>query len=205
MPSERSFRLHPDLSLSHVKGHQDKSIDPREPPFQSQLTIKANALAASFQPTSSHATARGPLIPGTGCHLVIEKQYLPSHYRRKLRTRRGHRQFPPYIQHQHRLSDVAMTHIDWMSHAQVIRHFQATSTIFLVKFLSKWLPFGKQVRRYNPAVYPSQYPSCSCEIEDFNHFDARPSMSQVEKRPSTGTAPALELSQYRPCLGRPSN
>jgi hypothetical protein len=126
-------------------------------------------LATSFQGTSNHATAKGPVIPGTGCHLVVERQYLPSHHCRKLRTRRGRHQLLQYIQHKHRLSDVAMTHINWESHAQAIRNFQVTSTTFLVKFPSKWLPVGKQVHRYNPAVYPSQCPSCSCENEDFNH------------------------------------
>jgi hypothetical protein len=76
---------------------------------------------------------------------------------------------PPTRRVQNRLSDVAMTHIDWMSHAQAIRHFQATSTILFVKFLRKWLPVGKKVHRCNPGVYPSQYPSCSCEKESFNH------------------------------------
>jgi hypothetical protein len=128
-----NFHLHPDLSLFHVKGHQDKSLDPSELPFQSQLNIQADALATSFQGTSNHATAKGPLIQGTGCHLVIERQYLPTHHRRKLRTRRGNHQFLQYIQHKHRLSDVAMTHIDWKSHAQAIRHFHVTSTVFLVK------------------------------------------------------------------------
>jgi hypothetical protein len=163
------LRLHPDLSLFHVKGHQDKSIDPSELPFQLQLNIQADALATSFQATSNHATDQGPLIPGTGCHLVIERQYLPSHNRRKLRIRRGHHKLLQYMQQKHRLSDVAMTQIDWKSHAQAIRHFQVTNTTFLVKFLSKWLPVGKQVHHYNPAVYPSQCPSCSCENEDFNH------------------------------------
>jgi hypothetical protein len=72
------LRLHHDLSLSHVKGYQDKSIDPSEVPFQSHLNIQAGALSTSFQATSYHTTARGPLTPGTGCHLVIEKQYLPN-------------------------------------------------------------------------------------------------------------------------------
>jgi hypothetical protein len=141
------FRLHPGLSLSHVKGHQDKSIDQSELPFQSQVNIQADTLATSFQATSNHATAKAPLIPGTGCHLVIERQYLPSHHRRKMRTRRSPHQLLQYIQHKYRLTEVAMTHIDWKSHAQAIRHSQATRTIFLVKFLSKWLPVGKQVHR----------------------------------------------------------
>jgi hypothetical protein len=177
-----NFHLHPDLSLFHVRGHQDKSTDPSELPFQSQLNIQADALATSFQGTSNHATAKGPLIPGTGCHLVIERQYLPSHHRRKLRTRRGHHQLLQNIQHKHQLSDVAMTHINWESHAQAIQNFQVTSTTFLVKFLSKWLPVGKRVHRYNPAVYPSQCPSCSCENEDFNHAFRCPDPQRRKRR-----------------------
>jgi hypothetical protein len=45
----------------------------------------------------------------------------------------------------------------------------ACPQISFMMFLSKWLPVGKQVHRYNPAVYPSQCPSCSCENDDFNH------------------------------------
>jgi hypothetical protein len=63
----------------------------------------------------------------------------------------------------------AQKRIDWTSHAQAIRNFQTTSNIFMVKFLSKWLPVGKQIHRYNPAAYSSQCPSCSCAIEDFDH------------------------------------
>jgi hypothetical protein len=138
-----------------VNGHQNKSINPSELPFQSQLNIQADVSATSFQGRSNHATAKGPLIPGPGCHLVIERQHLPSHHRRKLRTRRGHHQLLQYIQHKHRLSDVAMTHINWESHAQAIRNFQVTSTTFLVKFLSKWPPVGKQVH-YIQSLAPSK-------------------------------------------------
>jgi hypothetical protein len=39
----------------------------------------------------------------------------------------------------------------------------------MVKFLSNWLPVGKQINRYTPAAYSSQCPSCSCAIEGFDH------------------------------------
>jgi hypothetical protein len=45
-----------------------------------------------------------------------------------------------YIQQKYLLSEVAVSRIDWTSHAQAIRNFQTTSNIFMVKFLSKWLP-----------------------------------------------------------------
>jgi hypothetical protein len=59
-----------------------------------------------------------------------------------------------YIQQKHQLSEVAVSRIDWTSHAQAIINFQTTSNIFMVKFLSKWLPVGKQINRYNPQHIP---------------------------------------------------
>jgi hypothetical protein len=164
-----TIKVHPDVSLHHVKGHQDNLRDVRKLPFPSQLNVQADLLATTFQQASNHATDRGPLIPGTGCQVLIENQFIPSHHRRTLRTRRGHSQLMKYIQQKHQLSEVAVSRIDWTSHAQAIRNFQTTSNIFMVKFLSKWLPVGKQIHRYNPAAYSSQCPSCSCAIEGFDH------------------------------------
>jgi hypothetical protein len=164
-----TIKLHPDVSMHHVKGHQDNLRDVRKLTFPSQLNVQADSLATTFQRASNHATDRGLLIPGTGCHVLIENQFIPSHHRRILRTRRGHSQLMKYIQQKHQLSEIAVSRIDWTSHAQVIRHFQTISNIFMVKFLIKWLHVGKQIHRYNPAAYSSQCPSCSCAIEDFDH------------------------------------
>jgi hypothetical protein len=129
-----TIKLHPDVSLY---GHQDTLTDVRELPFPSQLNIQADLLATTFQRASDHATDRGPLMPGTGCQVLLENQFIPSHHRRTLRTRRGHSQLMKYIQQKHQLSEVAVLRIDWTSHAQAIRYFQTTSNIFMVKFLSK--------------------------------------------------------------------
>ena len=59
-----------------------------------------------------------------------------------------------------------MDSINWSS---IIVTQQLKPSIFLVKFLSKWLPVGKQVNRYNPTAYPSKCPSCDCPVEDFDH------------------------------------
>jgi hypothetical protein len=105
-------------------------------------------LATTIQQVSSHGTGRGPVIPGTGCHLLIENQFISAKHRRHLRTRRGRRQLLQYIQNKHHVSDADVSHIDWDSQARAMRTFQHTSHTFLVKILSKWLPDGKQVNRY---------------------------------------------------------
>jgi hypothetical protein len=135
-----TIKLYPDMSLhhvNHVKGHHDNLRDVRELPFQSQLNVLVDLLATTFLRASNHATDRGPLMPGTGCQVLIENQFIPSHDRRTLRTRRGHSQLMKHIQLNHQLSEVAVSRIDWTSHAQAIRNFLTTSNIFRVKFLSK--------------------------------------------------------------------
>jgi hypothetical protein len=42
------FRLHPQLSLAHVRGHQDRDSDPHTLPFPAQLNIQADSLATAF-------------------------------------------------------------------------------------------------------------------------------------------------------------
>jgi hypothetical protein len=99
----RNFKLHPDFTLSHVKGHQDNLYDPSDLPFPAQLNIQADLLATTFQQVASHVTAWGPVIPGTGCHLLIENQLISGNHRRSPRTRRGQRQLLQYLQQKHQL------------------------------------------------------------------------------------------------------
>jgi hypothetical protein len=81
------LKLHPEFTLLHVKGHQDSLSDPNDLPFPAQLNIQADLLAITFQQVSSHRTAREPVIPGTGYHLLIENQFIPANHRRHLRSR----------------------------------------------------------------------------------------------------------------------
>jgi hypothetical protein len=106
------FKLHPDLALVHVKGHQDNLQVPSDLPFPAQLTVQADKLATFFQQESVHVNDRGPVIPGSGCHLLIDDQITPSHHRRRIRVRRGQRRLLQYIQHKHQLSVHAMSQID---------------------------------------------------------------------------------------------
>jgi hypothetical protein len=54
-----AFRLHPVLSLFHVKGQHDNALETSEHPRQPQLNIQTDLLAATFQATTNHATDGG--------------------------------------------------------------------------------------------------------------------------------------------------
>jgi len=71
------------------------------------------------------------------------------------------------------MTDAAFSQVDWDSHERSIQKYISTTDSrqkFLVKFLHRWLPVGKQVHRYNPIIYSSQCPSCDEPVEDFHHF-----------------------------------
>jgi hypothetical protein len=152
-----------------VKGHQDLQSDVKALPFPAKLNILADKLATSFQHHSSHVNDMGPMIPGTGCHLCINTQVIPSHQRHRIRTRRGERAFLRYIQQKHNLTAEAFDQIEWDGHCNAVKVFRQKSSTFTTKFLSRWLPVGKLTNRYNPTTYSSRCPSCDCAVEDFKH------------------------------------
>jgi ribonuclease HI len=172
------FRQHPNLTIQHVKGHQDLQGDVRDLPLPAKLNIEADKLATSFQHRTSHVEDRGPMIPGTGCHLCINKQVIPSHQRHHIRARRGTRALLKYIQQKHNLTGEAIGQIEWDGHCNAVKAFRQKSSTFTTKFLSKWLPVGKQTHRYNPTIYTSRCPSCDCAVEDFQHAFCCPARQQ---------------------------
>jgi len=67
------------------------------------------------------------------------------------------------------MSDDAFAAVDWPSHELAV-NTSKLPTPFLVKFLHRWLPVGRQTHRYNDKKYSSQCPSCPEEVESFVHF-----------------------------------
>jgi hypothetical protein len=118
----QKFRLHPTLSLQHVEGHQDKNSSHSQLPFPAQLNILADTLATSFHPLSHRVLTPGPMIPGTGCHLFIEQQTIPSYHRRRIRVIRGRHRLLQHIQQKLQTSDEAFSFIDWESHSSLPSH-----------------------------------------------------------------------------------
>jgi hypothetical protein len=94
----RTFQAHPSLSLQHVEGHQDHTTTFWNLPLVALLNKQVDKLATAFHETSRHGTVRGPMIPWSGCQLVMENQVIPSNHRRRIRTRRGKEKWMNYIQ-----------------------------------------------------------------------------------------------------------
>jgi hypothetical protein len=103
-------------------------------PLPAQMNIQSDLLAAIFQQASTHTTDQGPKIQGTGCHLLVENQFIPGYHHRKLRTKRSQRQLLLYIQQIHRLSDADV-------HTSIETATPGPSTPFNTKAIPSYLKF----------------------------------------------------------------
>jgi hypothetical protein len=66
--SSSSFTL-----FATCEGHQDRTATFWSLPLEAQLNKQVDKLGTAFQETSSHGTDRGPMIPWSGCQLVMEE------------------------------------------------------------------------------------------------------------------------------------
>lgn len=87
----RNFKFHPHFTFIPCQGSSGHVLRPNEIPFPAQFDIRADLLATLFQQASTHTTDQGPMIPGTGCHLLVENQFIPGYHHWKLRTKWGQR------------------------------------------------------------------------------------------------------------------
>jgi hypothetical protein len=150
------------------EGPSDRTTKFWNLPLEAQLNVQADKLATAFQEESSHGTDRGPMIPGSGCQLVMENQVISSNHRRRNRTRRGKEKLMTYIQEKLQIRAEELSNIDWESHSKAIRSVKIPNRSFVIKFLHRWLPVGKRVHQYSPSIYPDHCPSCIFPIEDFD-------------------------------------
>jgi hypothetical protein len=105
----QNFRLHPSLSIHHVKGQQDRTADLSPLPIPAQL-IQADLLATAFHQTVPSDHDPHQMFLETGCQLVIDGQTIPSNHRRRIHSRRGHYRLLQYIQEKTQTTEEAFIH-----------------------------------------------------------------------------------------------
>jgi hypothetical protein len=116
-----------------VKGHQDRTTHFWNLPLEAQLNTQADKRATALQEKSSHGTDGGPMIPGSGCQLVMENQVIPSNHRRRIRTRCSNEKLMNCIKEKLQIPAEALSKTDWESHAQAIRTVPIPNRTFLIK------------------------------------------------------------------------
>ena len=88
--------LDTDVSFSHVKGHQDDSIDPTELPWHAQLNIRCDAIATATLTTVEHDPTV-PFLPASEVSLSIADTTLTHHVPSQIRRLHASQQQRIYL------------------------------------------------------------------------------------------------------------
>jgi hypothetical protein len=89
--------------------------------------------------------------------------------------------------------------VDWPSHELAVKTSQLPQT-FMVKFLHRWLPVGRQTHRYDDKQYRSRCPSCPDEDEGFIHFLTYPERKEWHKKLKDALRQCMDGNNTDPTL-----
>jgi hypothetical protein len=143
-----SIRLFPSRpQLIHVKAHQDDAGSFEELTVESQLNVRADALAKDYNATSTHKASAVPRLPCNAAQLHCQGQTVTSRYRQTVRREALTPAIREYIMTRNHWTNVEMDMIHWESHGQAVKKNFLHRT-FLIKFLHDKLPVGKVIAQY---------------------------------------------------------
>jgi exonuclease III len=177
---------HP-ADIKWVKGHQDNDRPRENLPLSAQLNCEADDQAGQYQ--TEHGTQPrpiGPFLPTTMAQLLIQGESVSSHYKTRIREAATLPPYFEYLEEKFHWDEVTRKEIDWPVYKQIIRSFPAQHTT-LVKHLHKIAPTGEIAHRNNHH-YPSECPSCDCEVETNDHVLLCSAISRQRWRSNSRTA-----------------
>jgi hypothetical protein len=156
------------ISIQHVKGHQDDHKHYDELPLDAQLNCDADHEAVFHQ--TIHATYR-PIVPrlhSNTAQFHIAGATINSGYKTAIRNAFSEPALLKHIQTSNKWSDLTTATVNLTSHRQALdcmssRHIQ------LVKLCHDILPTAKTTNRYSHIQSPN-CPICKNEIEDLSHL-----------------------------------
>jgi hypothetical protein len=161
--------LDTEVSFSHVKGHQDDSIDPTELPWQAQLNIRCDTLATETLATVAHAPTV-PFLPASELSLTIDTTTITHHVPSQIRRLYASQQQRPYLCKHH---DWALPTLFDTVHWDVVRpallSFSFAKKKRLTEWINKILPLQVQQFRFQKSNSPRCPSQCGAD-ETYHHF-----------------------------------
>ena len=162
-------QLDTDVSFSHVKGHQDGSIDPTDLPWQAQLNIRCDTIATETLASVDHDPTV-PFLPASELSLTIESTTLTHHIPSQIRRLHASTKQRPYLTKHHEWSSPALfDQVHWDIIRPALLSFSFAKKKRLTEWINKILPLQVQKFRF------LQSSSCRCPSqcgsdETYHHF-----------------------------------
>jgi hypothetical protein len=157
----------PNISLSYVKGHQDRTRSYQELDVMGQLNVDADRKASEFQDAHGATRPIVLLMPRTKVHLVGPQGTITSHYGDYLRHAATATPLQEYIRTKYSWDDSVMTSINWEAHRMALKKLYKRRT-HLTKMVFEILPTMAQMNKFDNGRRTC--PSCTCPHEDRDHI-----------------------------------
>ena len=166
-PIQRLLKEMPGLSLQHVRGHQDRSIQYRNLRLLSRLNVDADALANTFQREFGDIRPLALLPEGSGVYLVTPQGTISSKYKQVIRHQAHYKPLMKYLEQRNGWTPAVSKQINWRAH-KTCMHRQIKKKDHYVKLVQRTLPTNHQVHRNDPARRGC--PLCAHGDEDWTHI-----------------------------------
>ena len=169
--------LFPAPKITHVKGHQDKTVPYADLPLRAQLNVDADHLAGEFHATFSPTPERVTRLGSNPVQFHLPSGTITSKVKQVVRKAATTPPLQDYICESTLWSPQTFDAVDWLPHGQALKRCY-TKKSFLVKFLHNLLPTGKRVHRY-AVTYCHRCPTCHAPQEDRSHLLQCPHPSRI--------------------------
>ncbi len=155
-------------TISHVKGHQDRTTEYSKLPLEAQLNIDADSAATLFQTTQGCRRYQVPRIEGNDAQLLLNKKTVTYNYAKTIRHAYSHPRLLQHIGKKNQWSTDILETIDWES-LGIACHKHHANRHFVVKMSHDLLPTRSRTKKYDPDT-PSHCIYCNNTVEDRDHL-----------------------------------
>jgi hypothetical protein len=162
--------LDTDVTLCHVKGHQDDTIPTAELPWPAQLNIRCDALASTELRRISNISPIVPFLPASTVSLTVQGKTLTHHIPSQVRQLHSALQQRPYLEKHHKWETGTFDMVNWDLLRSCLTDLSTVVRFFFVKWINLILPFQSQQHKFNQSPSPACPSRCGATIEDASHF-----------------------------------
>jgi hypothetical protein len=161
--------LNTAVTFSHVKGHQDDSIDPEDLPWHAQLNIRCDTIATETLATVDHDPIV-PFLPASALSLTIQSTTITHHVPSKIRRLYVSMKQRPYLTKHHEWSSPALfDQVHWDVVRPAFLSFSFAKKKRLTEWINRILPLQVQQFRFLKSS-SSRCPSQCGADETYQHF-----------------------------------
>ena len=154
-------------SLSHIKGHQDRTKKYHKLSLRAQLNVDADALANKYQDEYGQALPNVLMFPHAAVSIQFPHGTCTSHIPAAVRNAENYQPLAQYIRTRNQWSQHQFDSINWAALQYAIKR-KNKHRIHITKLIHDVLPTNKILHRHN--IPAQRCPTChTCQHEDRDH------------------------------------